>query len=212
MSAFVYQKARSADFILSEANGQRSRANVVISAGSGVLEAGMLLAILTAANAATATAAAGNVGNGVFGPVTVDSQAITGTYTVRITEAAANGGAFILYDPSENPVGDGLVGSAFTGGGLAFTVADGATDFDVGDNWSIAVQAGLGEYVPYDDDGANDGRRTVSGVLYAGVDASTRDVQAVAVVRDAEVAAALLIGLDAPARADMEAAGVLVRD
>lgn len=36
-------------------------------------------------------------------------------------------------------IGDGVVGSAFSAGGLAFTLADGATDFVAGDSFTIAV-------------------------------------------------------------------------
>ncbi|MEW3606451.1 head decoration protein [Pseudomonas aeruginosa] len=48
------------EFLLSEANGSRSRENIVITAGSGRLVAGTLIAPITAANALSATAAAGN--------------------------------------------------------------------------------------------------------------------------------------------------------
>lgn len=209
---FIHQAARAADFILSEANGQRSRENIVIAAGSGVVHAGTLIAKITAANAATATAASGNTGNGTVGTITVTSDAVSGAYGVEITEAAENGGTFVVTGPAGAELGTGQVGTPFTGGGLTFTISDGSTDFAEGDAWTIAVQANLGEWVPYDEDGANDGRRAASGVLYAGVDASEADVQAVAIVRDAEVATTLLIGLDEAGRADLLALGVLARD
>lgn len=209
--SFTYQQPRAADFILSEANGNRSRENVIISAGSGILKAGTLIAMLTAANAGTATANVGNTGNGLMGAVTVSSAAITGSYKVEITSAAANGGSFSVTDPNGVLVGTGEVTQPFDKGGIAFTIADGAADFVVGDGWTIAVQAGLGEYVPYDNAGANDGRRVAGGILYAPVDATHTDVQAVSIARDAEVAAELLIGLDADGRADLEALGIIVR-
>ncbi len=210
--SFISQQPRNADFILSEGSGQRSRENVVIAAGSGIVLAGTLIALITTANAATVTPAGGNTGNGVMGAVTVSSEAASGTYTVAITAEDANGGTFVVTGPTGAEVGTGTVGAAFNAGGLAFTLADGSTDFAVGDSWSVAVLANLGEWVPYDDDGTNDGRRSAGGVLYASVDATDTDVQGVALVRDAEVAAALLIGLDAPGRADLTALGVIVRD
>jgi len=210
--SFTHQAARAADFILSEANGQRSRENIIMAAGSGVVHAGTLIAKITAANAATATPAGGNTGNGTFGSIIVSSEAISGPYAVAITKAAENGGEFVVTGPTGAEVGAGEVGEAFDAGGLKFTIADGATDFVVGDSWSVSVLANLGEWVPYDEDGSNDGRRAASGVLYAAVDATTSDVQAVAVVRDAEVATALLIGLDTDGRADLLAQGILVRD
>lgn len=199
------------EFLLSEANGSRSREEVTITAGAGILAAGTLIALITAANAAVATADGGNAGNGVMGAITTASAAITGTYVLTITEAVANGGKFELVDPLGSLVGEGSVGVAFVGGGLSFTLADGATDFAVDDVFTVAVTAALGEYRPYDDDGTDDGRRAASGILYAPVDATLNDIRAVAVVRDAEVIERLLTGLDAAGAADLLALGIVIR-
>lgn len=199
------------EFLLSEANGTRSREEVVIAAGSGILKAGTLIALITAANALTPTADGGNTGNGTIGSVTVTSMAITGNYILTITEAAANGGKFELVDPTGALVGEGSVGQVFTGGGLTFTLSDGSTDFAVDDSFTLVVRANLGEYVPYDDDGTDDGRRAASGILFAPVDATLNDVRAVAVVRDAEVVERLLTGLDTNGRADLLAKGIIIR-
>jgi len=199
------------EFLLSEANGTRSREEVVIAAGSGILMAGTLIALITAANALTPAAAAGNTGNGTVSSVTVTSAAITGDYVLTITEAGANGGKFELVDPAGALVGAGTVGQPFTGGGLTFTLNDGATDFAVGDSFTLAVLANLGEYTAYDEAGTDDGRRTASGILFASVDASVNDVRAVGVLRDAEVIERLLTGLDANGRADLLASGIIIR-
>lgn len=199
------------EFLLSEANGARSRGQVVISAGAGLLAAGTILAILTAANAGVPTAVGGNVGNGVLGSITIGSPATTGTYKVTITEAAANGGKFSVIAPDGFEIGTGTVGVAFSKEGIAFTLADGSTDFAVGDAINLAVQAGLGEYVAYDDDGANDGRRQASAILWAPIDARTEDVRATVIQRDAEVIDSLLTGLDAAGRTDLAALGIIIR-
>nr|WP_256834491.1 head decoration protein [Pseudomonas oleovorans] len=199
------------EFLLSEANGTRSREEVVIAAGSGILKAGTLIALITAANALTPTANAGNTGNGTIGSVTVTSAAYSGAYTLTIIEAVANGGKFELRSPGDNLVGEGTVGQAFTGGGLTFTLSDGATDFAEGDGFTLTVLANLGEYTAYDDDGTDDGRRAASGILFASVDATVNDVRAVGVMRDAEVIERLLTGLDANGRADLLAKGIVIR-
>lgn len=199
------------EFLLSEANGERSRANITISAGSGIIAAGTLMAVLTAANALVSTAQAGNAGNGTVGSVTVTTAAITGTYVLEITEVAANGGKFEVTNPLGAYVGTGTVGTAFIGGGIRFTLADGATDFALGDGFNLTVKAGLGEYTPYDDDGTDDGRRAASGILFASVDATLNDVRAVGVMRDAEVIERLLTGLDPNGRADLLAKGIIIR-
>lgn len=199
------------EFLLSEANGTRSREEVVIAAGSGTLKAGTLIALITAANALTPTAAAGNTGNGTVGSVAVTSAAISGPYILTISEASANGGKFELVDPTGALLGEGTVGQAFTGGGLTFTLSDGSTDFAKGDGFTLTVKANLGEYTAYDDDGTDDGRRAASGILFASVDASVNDVRAVGVMRDAEVIERLLSGLDTNGRADLLAKGFVIR-
>ncbi|WP_010490766.1 head decoration protein [Pseudomonas sp. S9] len=199
------------EFLLSEASGSRSRANIVISAGAGRLLAGTLIALITAANAGVATANADNTGDGVLGGIVVTSAAVSGNYLVTVTEASSDGGKFTVTDPTGFQLGEGVVGTAFTSSGLTFTLADGATDFAEGDSFVIDVLANLGEWVAYDVDGTDDGRRAASGILWAGVDATENDVQAVGIVRDAEVIDSLLIGLDDASEVDLLAAGLVVR-
>ncbi|WP_043309555.1 head decoration protein [Pseudomonas sp. ML96] len=199
------------EFLLSEASGTRSREEVVIAAGSGKLQAGTLIALITAANALTPAAVAGNTGNGTVGSASVASGAISGVYKLNITAAAANGGKFEVLDPLGSVVGKGTVGQAFNAGGLTFTLADGSTDFVKGDSFNLTVKANLGEYTAYDDDGTDDGRRAASGILFAGVDATVNDVRAVGVMRDSEVIERLLTGLDANGRADLKAVGIIIR-
>lgn len=93
----------------------------------------------------TAAAAQGtNVGNGTFGAITVSAGAKVGTYVLRIIEPAANAGVFVVEDPDGVAVGHGSVASAYSAGGLAFTLADGSTDFSAGDSFTIPVTATSG--------------------------------------------------------------------
>ena len=199
------------EFLLSEANGTRSREEVVIAAGSGILPAGALIALITATNAATPTADEGNTGDGTISALVVTREAVSGSYLLTITEAAEGAGQFQLVDPTGAVVGEGTVGQPFAVLGLSFTLGAGATDFAEGDGFTLAVLANLGEYTAYDDDGADDGRRAASGILFASVDATLNDVRAVGVMRDAEVVERLLSGLDGAGRADLQAAGIIVR-
>lgn len=114
---FIHQQARTADFILSEANGQRSRENAILAATLVTLAAGQLL-----------------------------------------------------------------------------------------------TQGGDGKYVAYAGPGADlDEPITADAVLYGNVPASDEDQQVVVIARDAELAGDLLVGLDAPARVALGAAGIIVR-
>lgn len=88
---------------------------------------------------ATPAAAAGNTGNGTCGTVTLSAGAKAGVYTMSCFAAATNAGKFRLEDPDGLYVGTVTVASAFSAGGLAFTLADGATDFAVGDAFTITV-------------------------------------------------------------------------
>lgn len=67
-----------------------------------------------------------------------------------------------------------------------------------------------GEYVAYSN-GAADGSEVAAGILYAAAPDSTADQKAVAIVRHAEVQASELTGLDAPARVDLAAVGIICR-
>lgn len=213
------QGPRTGAHVLSEANGSRSREAIVINATAGKLAAGTVLAKITSANAGTATPGT-NTGDAAMGTVTVSNSAITGTYSVKITKADAGAGKpaeFSVTDPNGSTA-SGVAGTAFDGLGISFTITDGAgttpgTDDKaaVNDSWSIAVNAGIGEWVAYDDDGTNDGRRAATGVLYEAVDATEQDAHAVAHVRDCELSAAELTGLDDNGKADLLALGIIVR-
>ncbi len=80
-------------------------------------------------------------GNGAMGAITMTSNANLqiGTYTLRVMKAASNAGDFILVDPVGDVVGYGTVAVAFAQGGFSFTLADGSTDFIVGDTIPIVV-------------------------------------------------------------------------
>lgn len=67
-----------------------------------------------------------------------------------------------------------------------------------------------GKYKPYAS-GASDGSQTAVAVLYTQLNAQTGDAKAVAHVRNCEVSAANMTGLDANARTNLAALGVIVR-
>lgn len=141
---------------------------------------------ITATSAAVA-AFAGNTGNGAMGAVTVSSGIKAGVYNLVIAEPGSNVGTFLVFDPDGVLVAPGVVASAFSAGGLAFTLADGSTDFVAGDGFTITIAAGDSKYVAYDDDNP-DGSSAAAGILYAAVDATSADQDAVIITRLAEVA------------------------
>lgn len=182
----------AAEFILSEANFHRSRDAITVSL-SAVLGAGTVLGRLgtgAALSAASAAKAGGNTGNGALtldGTTPVLNGAKVGVYTVRCIAAATNSGTFRVEDPNGVVKGDVAVGATFSDE-IKFAIADGSSDFIVGDGFDITVTAGgnKGEYKKLNLTGT-DGSQIASAVLYADVDASAADAAGVGLVRACEV-------------------------
>ena len=128
--------------------------------------------------AATAVAAAGtNTGNGVMGAVTASGLVQEGVYQLKIVEAVTNSGRFEVIDPRGDVVGVGLVGAAFSAGGLAFTLADGSSDFVAGDSFTITVSA-LTSKFKLSTGAATDGSEIARAILSDAADPSGGDVVA----------------------------------
>lgn len=149
----------------------------VLLTGAAALSRGAVLGKTVTAGTGTATAGGSNTGNGAMGAITVAGNAEPGNYSLVITKAAANAGDFEVRDPSGALVGVGTVAAAFAGGGLSFTLADGATDFAVGDSFAIAVTA-LTEKYKLAAAAATDGSNLPCVILADAADPSGGDVNA----------------------------------
>jgi hypothetical protein len=185
---------RPGAFILSmDDEGNLSRDNVTVKSGEGKLLAGQVLGSIPSGTSSAAAKSGGNTGNGVF---TLDAttpilpRAEAGVYQVRCIAAAANSGTFRVTSPAGVVLGDVAVGSTFADR-IKFAIADGATDFIVGDGFDVTVSNITEKYVAYDETATN-GAQLASGVLYAPVDATSADQPAAAVKRHVEVNSALL--------------------
>lgn len=207
------QGVQVGEWLLSEAEGQRSRDSATVTvAGAVALPSGTVLGRITV-GAITSSAVAGNTGNGTMGTVTGSAGAKAGVYKLTIVEPAANAGAFIVEDPDGIVIGNGDVAAAFSAGGLAFTLADGATDFAAGDQFNITVAAGTGKYVKYVSN-ATDGSQVAAAVLYQSLPGTNGDYKATIFNTDAEVIGAMLnggAGTDATGIAGLRAVGIKVR-
>lgn len=98
------------------------------------------LKLITATYSAASAAKAGNTGNGVLTLATpaAVAGAQAGVYRVVFVEPVTNLGTFVVEDPNGKVIGEGVVGTAFSNQ-IAFTIADGATDFVAGDSFNITV-------------------------------------------------------------------------
>lgn len=100
----------------------------------------LLACIQSTAGAGPVTAVTpgeGNVGTGTFGAIAIAPPAQVGDYRVELTATGATA-AFDVFDPHNELVGTGNVATAFSAGGIGFTLANGGT-MTKGDTWYIAV-------------------------------------------------------------------------
>lgn len=204
-------------FLVTEARGHRSRDPGTFSGAVKHLPGEVLAK--KAAGTAAATANAGNTGNGTFTldattPVLPNAKA--GIYAVRCTAAAANSGTFRVFDPNGEVIGDIVVGQTFSDQ-IKFVIADGATDFVVGDGFGVDVSVLSTTYVPLNPT-ATDGTQIAAALSFGTYDATAADVPGLAVVRDAEVNGGELIwpaGITAAqiatAQGQLAAKGVITR-
>jgi Bacteriophage lambda head decoration protein D len=127
----------------------------------------------------TGTAGGGNTGNGTMGSVAAggtDLQA--GTYTARCVKVVANAGDFEIVAPDGSVIGIATTAVAYTSSHLDLTIADGSTDFALGDTFTIAV-TGSGKF-KMSLAAATDGSQTPVAVLSEDTDASAADVASIA--------------------------------
>lgn len=181
---------RAGEFLLSQADGSRSRESVTVLSGENLKAGHVLGRKLVAPTVAAATVVGTNTGNGtVTGQaVAADGGVQRGGYRMVCIEPGANVGTFAVYDPSGRYIGDAVVAVAFAKE-ITFTINDGAVDFVAGDAFEIKVTGGTYKYKEYDPADADGGQRA-SGILYDDVDATAADKVGAAVVRDAEVRSA----------------------
>ncbi len=183
--------------------GTISRENITIASGQGVLLVGTVLGKAPGGTAASGAKSGGNTGNGtltldVTSPVLGNAE--IGTYTARCTAAASNGGTFEVQSPDGTVLGTVAVGSTWSEQ-IKFAIADGSSDFIVGDGFDITVSAVSATYKKCVRT-ATDGSQIAAAVLLDKVDATSAAQSAVATVRLAEVSR---LGLVFDASFDTEA-------
>lgn len=185
------EAAHAGEFIASKGNGTRSVEQGTLKSGNSLV-AGTVVGLIPTGTS-SAAAKGGNTGNGVF---TLDVTtpilpgASEGVYKVVCTAAATNSGTFRVTDPNGDVLGDVAVGSTFADQ-IKFAIADGATDFVVGDEFDVTISALTGKYTALAPAGT-DGSQIAAGMIYATIDATSADTRATFFVRDGEVNGNLL--------------------
>lgn len=208
-------------YLISEANGWRSRGAGSIAASGDDLKAGSVMGqntkgALSAAAAAGIPAPAG----ATITPAPVVTAGVTkvGVHTFRC-EVAGAAGTWQHEDPDGVYVGTAATGVAYTGQGITLTITDTGTDPAVGEVFEVTVSqvAGDGEFAPYDP-AATDGTEEAVAILYEGRPATDLPVRRTLTLRDSEVTAAELVWKDDlttdqknAALADLAALGIIAR-
>lgn len=137
--------------------------------GAGALKRGTVLG-QTTPNPIEATAGT-NTGNGTIGSLNLTTNYLVGTYNALATSATV----FAVTDPEGNSLGNATVGTAFSAGGIAFTLTAGGTAFAAGDSFAIAVSDAVGVYIKCVKT-ASDGSQTPVAILADDADASAGPV------------------------------------
>ena len=187
----ILETRHPGEFILSEADGHLSRENVVIGISQTITPGTILGAATIVANETSSIIVGQNTGNGVAtlaAPAT-SQGAMDGDYLITCTAAAANAGTFSVQTPDGREIGPLTVGAAFNKE-IKLTIADGATDFIVGD--SFVARIGIERPADYSfgalDLTATNGMQKAFGIaLYPIITDGTTTGMISAMVRHAEV-------------------------
>ncbi len=156
---------------------------ITLKSGAGALARGTVLGKITLGAVTSAAKSGGNTGTGTC---TVDAttpllgNAKAGIYTVRFVVAATNNGSFIVSDPLGRVIGEVVMAAGagtFAATDIKFAIADGGTDFVVGDGFDITVAAGSGKYLKALA-AAVDGSQVPDCILDADTDATSADADA----------------------------------
>lgn len=142
----------------------------VTLAASQTLTRGTVLGKITVV-AGTAAAGGGNTGDGTltgFALSATGGPPVVGTYKATCISEVANLGYFNVTNPSGATIGIATVGTAFTAGGITFTINDGTEDFNMGDYFNLPVTAGSGYYKKLDV-ASTDGSQVFMGILLEAV-------------------------------------------
>jgi hypothetical protein len=127
----------------------------------------------------TGTADGGNTGDGTCTAVEGRRSLKVGVYTFTCITAVANGGVFSVIDPDSIALPNAVVGTAYESDQIAFLLNDGATDFVVGDIFTVTTTISPRQVLLIDKT-ATDGSSAPYGILAEDIDASASAEKAIA--------------------------------
>lgn len=217
----VTEAVYSGEFILSEGPRSRSRDTVTIAQNQTVL-AGSVLGLQSVGTLAGAFAALGtNTGTPTCGAITVAPGTETGEFDIIMDDATH---FHVMQPPSpglDTPgeeIGHGVIGSAFSAGGLGFTLTAGVACVP-GDSFKITVtQSGaVNQYVLLNPSATDGSQNAAAIALFGVVTGASQTAKITAITRQAEVKSGMLgwNGATTPqiaaATLQLAALGIIVR-
>lgn len=172
------------EFVMTEANGSRSRESLKIAAEQ-TIEANAILAkrAVIADVVATPSAADGNTGNAT---IAMDATATTNKVKDgRYKGIAVTATTVRWEDPDGKEVGTSTHGALFAKGGIRFTITAGGNANVAGDEFYVDVAADVEdfEHIAYDPD---DGLPIAGIAIYPATTGAAETTRIAAIVRDAE--------------------------
>jgi len=182
--SILYENDRLGDIVKSELDPEYSRSVVTVASGQDVALGAVLGKILFSAPA-TGTAGT-NTGDGTCASVTAGKKAEVGTYSLTCLSVDGADSGWKVVTPSGVRLDDAAAGAAYESSQINFTITAGATAFVAGDVFTIAVAAGSGKVKAIDFD-ATDGSQIAYGIAYDDYDATSGDMDGVAIAREAVV-------------------------
>lgn len=173
------------EFVMTEANGNRSRESLVIAAEQAIVANSLLAASAVAADVvATATADAGNTASS--GAIAMEDPAVTAAVKDGRYIGVATAATKVEWsDPDGIKIGTSTHGSVFTKGGISLTITAGGTPNVAGDRFYVDVAADAEdfEYVAYDPSAG----LPIAGIaIYPAATGVGETAKVTAIVRDAE--------------------------
>lgn len=183
------EKARPGEAIMSEGNFHISRENGRVALNQTILVNG-LVGRVGVPGSIDVTQSFTGTGNGVLTPANppVSSKVQDGEYTLTCIAAAANAGTFKVERPDGTEIGNATVAVAFNKE-IKFTIADGATDFAVGDTFKFIVAADNEDFdvVAYNPAGTDGSEVAYGYSIYGMVTDGTKKQKTALLVRDCEL-------------------------
>lgn len=189
VSMVLTERRHSGGFLVSESRGTLSRDQVTLAqqssgfqgAVSPILPAGVILAENNASSGVY-SADPGNTGNFTCGAITVGAGVQLGVYTIEFTAATA----YQVFLPDGQLLGTGVTGSAFSTGGLGFTLTAGGTAAVAGDHAQITTSGPTGLWAPLNLQSTG-GLEIAAGILFNETDAGQGNTAVTVITRNCEV-------------------------